>query len=825
MDRARPEFLKHIEPAERQNPGVNRIVDALKKRFWPLLRCRLCWRVTVCVFLSILLIEIAILVPSYHGRERFLLSQLEDKSLAILTAAVQHYGQDHQTPIDLDEAWLAHDKSLIGFMLFDRAGGLLGIYGNAPAVDLKTAQDPKFHGTRRADGTRYDVYWDSGDLKGNYLAIATLDSSLVSDQVSAFAWRVSGLVFLITLFVGIATMGVLTILVLKPVLNLRENMIAALEQPDLADQFALEHDMNHELGEMTDAFNALVRRLAERYREGLRAREQRFEDFADAASDWFWEMDDELRFSYFSERFTEITGVPKEKLLGKTREETGIPGVDPVVWERHLSELHAHLPFRNFVHPRTLADGRVVWLSISAKPHFDKAGEFKGYRGIGTEITRLKQAEHELRVSLEKAEVANKAKSEFLANMSHEIRTPMTAVIGMADLLTQSDLKAEQRQQAITIKRSGEALVDILNDILDLSRLEAGKLELEAGDFHLPNLVRGIVGLLFNRAKAKSIGLTCDLPDDLPQAVHGDATRIRQALINLVGNGIKFTEAGEVRIALSHRRREEGDFIVRFEVIDTGIGIATTDIERVFAKFEQQDSSISRRFGGSGLGLTICQQLIGLMNGKTGVKSEKDSGSTFWFEIPLEAAKDSVRDQLEGASTVIKRPQRQLRMLVAEDNAVNQMLITTQLRQFGHSSVVARDGRQAVDKAMAEPFDAVLMDVRMPNMDGLEATRRIRTTDGVNRETPIIAVTADAMIDDEAEFLGAGMDAVVTKPIDFANLMLTINRALGETIHEIVAGSGPAPESAVPEETTAGEFTDILDNLDGLGSNANAGQS
>ena len=795
-------------------------MDALKKRFWPLLRCRLCWRVTVCVFVSILLIEIVILIPSYHGREQFLLSQLEDKSLAILTAAIHHHGQDHQTPIVLDEAWLAHDKSLIGFKLFDQTGGLLSIYGDSPTIDLKTAQGDDFRSTRRAEGTRYDVYWDSGDLKGEYFAIATLDSSLVTNQISAFVWRVSGLVLLVTLFVSIATMGVLTIMVIKPVLNLREHMIAALNQPDQADQFALEHELNHELGEMTDAFNALVRRLAERYREGLRAREQRFEDFADAASDWFWEMDEELRFSYFSERFTELTGVPKEKLLGKTREETGIPGVDPVVWERHLAELHAHLPFRNFTHPRTLSDGREVWLSISAKPHFDKTGKFKGYRGIGTEITRLKQAEQELRISLEKAEVANKAKSEFLANMSHEIRTPMTAVIGMADLLAQGDLKAEQRQQAITIKRSGEALVDILNDILDLSRLEAGKLELVPGDFHLPNLVRGIVGLLVNHAKAKGIGLVCDLPDNLPQAVHGDATRIRQALINLVGNGIKFTEAGEVRITLSHRPREDGCSVVRFEVIDTGIGIATTDIDRVFSKFEQEDSSISRRFGGSGLGLTICQQLIGLMKGETGVESEKDSGSTFWFEIPLEAANGAAPDQFEEAVTVTKRPQRQLRILVAEDNAVNQMLITTQLKQFGHSSVVARDGREAIKKAMAGPFDAILMDVRMPNMDGLEATRNIRSTDGANRITPIIAVTADAMIDDEAEFLGAGMDAVVTKPIDFSSLMLTIDRALGETIHEIVDGPDPSPERAVSEEAPKDGFADLLDDLDALSSKA-----
>ncbi len=511
--------------------------------------------------------------------------------------------------------------------------------------------------------------------------------------------------------------------------------------------------------------------------------ERRFEDFAKSASDWFWEMDAQLRFSYFSERFNELTGVPPEVLLGKTREETGIPGVEWEVWQDHLDDLRAHRPFRNFVHPRTRSDGSVVWLSISGQPHFDDAGDFVGYRGVGTDVTWLKETESALRHAKHKAEVANIAKSDFLATMSHEIRTPMTGVIGMAKLLLESDLDAEQTQKVNTIIDSGGSLLNILNDVLDLSRLEAGKLEIETVDFALPETIKGVIDLLAGKAEEKGLELTCDFAAALPGHVHADSTRLRQVLINLIGNAIKFTERGEVRLSVCSQDTEREGMLLRFDVTDTGIGIDAGAIDRLFAKFEQMDASTSRRFGGSGLGLAITKQLVELMGGEIGVRSVENQGSTFWFSMPIEIAEKAGTPGNLHRNEGTFSANRHLKLLVAEDNHVNQLILTAMLGRFGHRLDIVENGEEAVAAARDNDYDAVLMDVRMPKMDGPQASREIRCLEGSRGNVPILAVTADAMTQTRENYAQAGMNGIVTKPIFQWQLLEAINDALDEEVH------------------------------------------
>ena len=786
----------------------------------PFLRCRLCWRVTVFVFLSILVVELAILVPSYLRLRQNLLDQLESKGLAVLSASIHgQLASGSGIPIfDFGDAEMI--RPLVGLRLYSSAGNLLGSFGEAPRIGLEQLDALDGNRLWRSRNGRYLVLWTEDDLKSPMTAIASIDSSGIGAELTGFVWRILGLTVIVSLFVGGATMAVLMVTVLRPVLLLRRQMLQARQDPRRADQHVLDHRGRHELGEMIDSFNALVRQLATRYRSELDASEQRFQDFARSASDWYWEMDEELRFSYFSERFEAVTGVPPEKLLGKTRQETGIPDVDLEAWQQHLADLAAHRPFRSFIHPRRKADGELVWLSVNGQPYYDGEGRFRGYRGTGANVTRLKQVEDDLRVSRDRAEVANRAKSEFLANMSHEIRTPMTAVIGMAELLLESPLSDRQRDKVETIIGSGEGLLVIINDILDLSRLEAGKLEIRPRDIGLHSLLHGVVELMADKARAKGLELSIDLPEGLPERVHADGARIRQVLINLVGNAIKFTERGGVRIRASLGTRTAGLVGLRFSVEDSGSGISQDDLQRLFEKFEQGDSATNRHYGGSGLGLAISKQLVELMDGEIGADSALGQGSTFWFTLPLREARSGLSEPAAPQARHFGAA-RALKILLAEDNAVNQTLFSSLLGGLGHELTLAHNGREAVEAAGEQSYDVILMDVRMPVVDGLEATRLIRQAEGPNQTAPIIAVTADAMVDNEQEFLDSGMDAIATKPIRLAQLLEAIDGALGEPVHSAadaeIADSGAArPGAAEASAADHGDARTLLDRLQDL---------
>ena len=516
-------------------------------------------------------------------------------------------------------------------------------------------------------------------------------------------------------------------------------------------------------------------------RQALHASEERLALAVQGSSIGLWDWNLVDNHVHFSHEWAGMLGYAQAELAPCSETLIGLLHPDDGIAFGNAIGLHfAERSDKTFVREVRLRskDGQHTWIEFKGRVvQYDEDGEPVRATGISADISARKSWEQAMAEAREAAEAASKAKGDFLANMSHEIRTPMNGILGLTELCLSTQLTDEQRSYLDMVHGSARALLTVINDVLDFSKIEANRLDIEHLPFNLPQVLRHALSPLQPKAAQQQLTLNAHTAPGLSEWVVGDAGRLRQVLVNLVGNAVKFTEGGSVDVEVALVDAEPGQPVdsqrIRFTVTDTGIGMTDQQVAQVFEAFSQADSSISRRFGGTGLGLTISARLVELMGGQLHVRSQLGKGSTFWFDIPLPVG---VSPSLDTSALDTPLPQG-MQVLVAEDNKVNQVVARKVLEFLGQNVTLVANGVLAVEAVTAQQFDLVFMDIQMPEMDGFEATRRIRLLEqGTGTRVPIVAMTAHAMEGYRERCVAGGMDGYVTKPVDRKQLVQEMQR-------------------------------------------------
>ncbi len=503
--------------------------------------------------------------------------------------------------------------------------------------------------------------------------------------------------------------------------------------------------------------------------EALRGNEQRLRLFVEHTPAAVAMFDREMRYIVATRQWREDYHLGDQPLVGRLHYEVfpEVPELWKKTYQRCLQGRSKRCEEERIIHP----NGSFDWIRWEVHPWTDDSGQIGGIIKFTEVITDRKWAEEALWDAKMEAEKANRLKSEFMANVSHEIRTPLNAIIGFCENVLASDDLDQAHVQSRSILRESEHLLSLINTLLDHAKIEAGKLDLEHRVLDLSQLLESIVSSAQVQARKKDVKFLVEMAPDVPQYILGDALRLRQVLLNLVSNAVKFTEEGSVRVQIQTDKAEESLTTLRFAVIDTGMGIPEEKQSQIFKSFTQVDGSTTRKYGGTGLGTSIARELVNLMGGQMGLESEVGSGSTFWFTLPVETCKEDphpdelTRIPASASNAPEQQATRTVRILVAEDYPPSQDVARLHLESVGHQVDVADNGQAAVDLAGQNEYELILMDVQMPVMDGYAATRRIRALSNANASAVILALTANAEADTRAACLEAGMNDVLTKPI------------------------------------------------------------
>ena len=483
---------------------------------------------------------------------------------------------------------------------------------------------------------------------------------------------------------------------------------------------------------------------------------------------------------YVNPRFTQMTGYSEQEAIGKNPRFLNSGQTDNEVFASMWTNIIQGKEWiGEFINRRK--NGETFFEKAQISPILDQHGYITHYLAIKEDITRQKRFEQELIRAKNEAQMASLSKSEFLANMSHEIRTPMNAIIGMTGLVLEAgSLAPEQKENLLIAYRAAESLMGIITDVLDLSKIESGKLELLEADFYLNELLEDVAAVFQNQMKTKGLDFTITIDDRIPKLLNADATRLRQVLINLVGNAYKFTDQGQVRIGVELLGKNPDELTLQFEVADTGIGIKPEDMRRIFDSFTQANSAANREYGGTGLGLTISKRLVHVMGGDLWAESTPGQGSRFHFTLN---AKNRQKTLVETAEAPPQQTRLQgARILLVEDNRVNLRMVQHMLQGWQLQLAEAHNGQEALQVLAQEDFDLVLMDIRMPKLNGIEAAKAIRDPQSLvrNHQIPILALTANAFSEDEQACQEAGMNGYIAKPFTGAKLLARIEECLAQ---------------------------------------------